>query len=151
MRFRANNIAVCSDIEKAFLNVRLHPDERKFTKFLWLTDVNNIDSPLKVYQFKSVLFGAVCSPFILNAVIKTHLDNNCDINTANQMKDNIYVDNVIDGVYSEADTVKYYSESTSLMNSCGFNLRAWSSNSPDLCELATRDNKYEPADEVSVL
>ncbi|XP_006825701.1 uncharacterized protein LOC102808861, partial [Saccoglossus kowalevskii] len=41
LRFRSNNIALTSDIEKAFLNVRLEEDERKFTKFLWLLDASD--------------------------------------------------------------------------------------------------------------
>ncbi|XP_060555869.1 uncharacterized protein LOC132716581 [Ruditapes philippinarum] len=80
LRFRYNKFAVCNDIEKAFLNVSLHQDDRDTTRFFWLSDPNDPDSSLQIYRFKSVLFGATCSPFILNAVIMKHLDlHQCNI------------------------------------------------------------------------
>ncbi|XP_053390638.1 uncharacterized protein LOC128553494 [Mercenaria mercenaria] len=73
VRFRFHKFAVVSDIEKAFLNVGLHEKDRDVTRFVWPSDPTNPDSPLKTYRFKSVLFGSVCSPFILNATILKHL------------------------------------------------------------------------------
>ena len=75
VRFRLYPIAFTSDIEKAFLNVRLDEGDRNYTKFLWLSDPDNPESDFSVYWFKVVLFGSVSSPFILNAVIKTHLES----------------------------------------------------------------------------
>ncbi|XP_006814244.1 uncharacterized protein LOC102804080, partial [Saccoglossus kowalevskii] len=151
LQFRSNNIALTSDIEKAFLNVRLEEDERKFTKFLWLLDASDPEGKFITLQFKTVLFGAVCSPFILNAVIKTHLDANNTLSTAKILKNNIYVDNVIDGVDTTENAIKYYKEANKLMTTSGFKLRAWSSNCEQLNELSKRDNLNEPAETVSVL
>ncbi|XP_006821839.1 uncharacterized protein LOC100377489 [Saccoglossus kowalevskii] len=50
LRFRANPIALTSDIEKAFLQIRLEPDERKFTKFLWLSNPRDIESEFVTYS-----------------------------------------------------------------------------------------------------
>ncbi|XP_070573730.1 uncharacterized protein [Ptychodera flava] len=151
LRFRANRVAFVSDIEKAFLNIRLEEDERQYTKFLWLSDIRDPESPFDVYQFKSVLFGAACSPFMLNAVIKTHLESNASIPTADDLKHNIYVDNVIDGAKSDEKAVSYYNDANHLMQSCGFKLRSWTSNSERLCELAKQDDIYEPSRDVPVL
>ncbi|XP_006825480.1 uncharacterized protein LOC102803144 [Saccoglossus kowalevskii] len=38
LRFRTHPIALVSDLEKAFLHVALHEEDREFTKFLWLSD-----------------------------------------------------------------------------------------------------------------
>ncbi|XP_070546926.1 uncharacterized protein [Ptychodera flava] len=119
LRFRVHDIALSSDIEKAFLNVRLDENDRKFTKFLWLSDPSDPESPFKVYRFKTVLFGAVCSPFILNAVVKTHLESNNNTPIAADLKDNIYVDNVISGVNNTTEATKYYTDANSLMKSAG--------------------------------
>ncbi|XP_070562368.1 uncharacterized protein [Ptychodera flava] len=151
LRFRANRVAFVSDIEKAFLNIRLEEDERQYTKFLWLSDIRDPESPFDVYQFKSVLFGAACSPFMLNAVIKTHLESNASIPIADDLKHNIYVDNVIDGAESDEKAVSYYNDANHLMQSCGFKLRSWTSNSERLCELAKQDDIYEPSRDVPVL
>ena len=92
IRFRLHPIALVSDIDKAFLNVQLEESDRDYTKFLWLTDTEDPDSEFKTYRFKAVLFGSVSSPFILNAVMKTHFEKNPDAITED-LKKNIYVDN----------------------------------------------------------
>ncbi|XP_070550046.1 uncharacterized protein [Ptychodera flava] len=143
LHFRANPITLTSDIEKAFLQIRLEPYERKFTKFLWLSDPNDIDSEFVTYQFKSVLFGVVCSPFILNAVIKTQMEADPENQTAADLKQDIYVDDVISGCPTESEAVQYYEEANKLMDSSGFNLRSWSSNSDAVRKLAEKDDKLK--------
>ena len=76
VRFRTHRYAATTDIEKAFLHIGLDENDRDATRFLWSSDVQNPDSPLITYRFKSVLFGATCSPFILSATILKHLENN---------------------------------------------------------------------------
>ena len=69
IRFRNGRYAVFSDIEKAFLHIQLDEKDRDVTRFLWLSDPSNLDSPLSTYRFKAVLFGCASSPFILNATL----------------------------------------------------------------------------------
>ncbi|XP_070537458.1 uncharacterized protein [Ptychodera flava] len=151
LRFRANPIALTSDIEKAFLQIRLEPYERKFKKFLWLSDPNYIDSEFVTYQFKSVLFGAVCIPFILNAVFKTQMETDPENQTAPDLKQDIYVDDVISGCSTESEAVQYYEEANKLMDSSGFNLRSWSSNSDVVRKLTEKDDKLKSTPCVGTL
>ncbi|VDI36661.1 Hypothetical predicted protein, partial [Mytilus galloprovincialis] len=76
MRFRAKKYATTSDLEKAFLQIQLDEKDRDATRFLWLSDPTNTSSPLITYRFKSVLFGATCSPFILSATLLKHFKEN---------------------------------------------------------------------------
>ena len=46
LRFRLNEFACASDIEKAFLMVQLREEDRNFTRFLWLEDPKNPNSKL---------------------------------------------------------------------------------------------------------
>ena len=69
IRFRNGRYAVSSDIEKAFLHIQLDEKDRDVTRFLWLSEPSNPDSPLCTYRFKAVLFGCTSSPFILNATL----------------------------------------------------------------------------------
>ncbi|XP_077996706.1 uncharacterized protein LOC144450013 [Glandiceps talaboti] len=151
LRFRLNNIAIVSDIEKAFLNVRLDQSDRDFTKFLWLSNPNDPESLFKVYRFKSVLFGAVCSPFILNAVVKTHLETHAEKWASNDLSENMYVDNVVTGTEDAQEARKYYTDANEIMQTGGFKLRSWSSNYNAIRSLAERDGKLEENTNVSVL
>ncbi|VDO25009.1 unnamed protein product [Haemonchus placei] len=78
VRFRIGDLAVASDIEKAFLQVRLQLKDRDATRFLWMKDVNQpvIRDNLITYPFNRVTFGLICSPFLLARTIKYHLKHN---------------------------------------------------------------------------
>lgn len=54
IRFRLNRIAMIADIEKAFLQISLQPNQRDITRFLWLKDVHspNVDREnIQEYRF----------------------------------------------------------------------------------------------------
>lgn len=74
LRFRTHRFAFSTDIEKAFLHVCLHERDRNFTRFLWLSNPHDPESPFSTYRFKVVLFGSASSPFMLNATLHHHLD-----------------------------------------------------------------------------
>ena len=68
-RFRLQRVAVTADIEKAFLQITLAPEHRDAARFFWLRNINQPDGPMDTYRFKSLLFGATSSPFVLHATI----------------------------------------------------------------------------------
>ncbi|XP_006813289.1 uncharacterized protein LOC102807951 [Saccoglossus kowalevskii] len=105
LRFRTHQIGLTSDIEKAFLNVNLADEDRQYTKFFWLQNADDPESDFEVYQFKSVLFGSTSSPFMLNAVIKTYLEEQSS-QIANDLKNNIYIDNVLTGTENQKEAIK---------------------------------------------
>ncbi|XP_074658424.1 uncharacterized protein LOC141911298 [Tubulanus polymorphus] len=147
---RTGHVALSSDIEKAFLMVKLDTRDREYTKFFWLCDPSDPDSDFIVYRFKSVLFGAACSPFILNAVVKLHLEQ-YDSPVASDLKAKIYLDNVITSVENESEALDYYRESVKIMSDGGFDLCEWTSNSTALRELAETNNTLNRNEEVSNL
>ena len=61
--------------------------DRKFLKFLW---INLNFQELLTFQFKVVLFGATCSPYLLQETLYTHLSQNTE---GNDFLDKFYVDN----------------------------------------------------------
>ncbi|XP_060561127.1 uncharacterized protein LOC132720910 [Ruditapes philippinarum] len=107
MRFRLHRFAVSTYIEKAFLHVQLDERDRDVTLFLWLSDSTNPDSNLVTYRFKSILFGATCSPFILQGTLMKHLDNNNNKWVSEILKNGLYVDNVISSFPDESTVIKY--------------------------------------------
>lgn len=150
IRFRLHRFGISTDIEKAFLHIRLHPDDRDFTRFFWLTDPTDTSSRLCVYRFKVVPFGATSSPFILNAVLQHHLKQYTSA-VSKDMLANLYVDNVITSRETEQEVMKYYRESRAIMSSANFNLRSWSSNSTELMNIASQDNTSDKSKSVNVL
>lgn len=124
VRFRMKKYAVTADIEKAFLHVGLHPSDRDVTRFLWLSDPSNPDSPFTTYRFKSVLFGATCSPFILNATLLKHVQQNRTSPAAQILERDLYVDNIVSSFDNEEQLTQYYEEARDLIFKAGMNLRS---------------------------
>ncbi|XP_022778386.1 uncharacterized protein LOC111319936 [Stylophora pistillata] len=106
LRFRSFPFGFSADIEKAFLHVGLNEDDRDLTRFLQLSNPQDPESDLQVYRFNPVLFGSTSCPFMLNATLHQHLSQNTTL-VAEDMKENIYVDNVISGCNQEQETVEY--------------------------------------------
>ena len=150
LRFRVPTFAFATDIEKAFLHVKLHKSDMDYTRFLWPSDIANPAGDLATYRFKVVPFGTTSSPFMLNAVIDLHLSK-YPSQVARDMKTNLYVDNLISGCNSEDEAIDYYQQSRCIMNVARFNLRSWSSNSSRLRSVIVQDNTNDPSTTVNVL
>ena len=70
IRFRRWQIALCSDVKSAFHALKLNAQDQDFCRFL----LRNPDGSLRHMHFHVLPFGLNCSPFLLNAVIKSHLE-----------------------------------------------------------------------------
>eukprot|EP00794_Sanderia_malayensis_P018333 gene18333-biopygen12280 len=74
MRFRMNLIALVGDIEKAFLNIEIHEEDRGCLRFLWLRDIHVSNPEVVTYRFNRVVFGCNSSPFLLSCVLRNHIN-----------------------------------------------------------------------------
>ena len=150
LRFRTFTYGLSTDIEKAFLHVGLDDSDRDFTRFFWLSNPKDPESEFQVYRFKTVLFGSTSSPFMLNATLHHHL-NQYNTPVAEDMKEYLYVDNIISGCDQELEALAYYKEARSIMNEAHFNLRSWSSNSSSLRDQAAKDGTTDTNGIVNIL
>ena len=109
LRFRLRKVGIVADIEKAFLQIGLQEKDRDATRFFWLKDINTpiLENNIQVYRFCRVPFGVISSPFLLASTIDYHLST-YQSDTAENIRNNIYVDNVITGVDSLADAEMMY-------------------------------------------
>lgn len=134
-RFRLNKIALVADIEKAFLQIGLQEDAKDVTRFFWLKDKNivKVENNIQTYRFCRVPFGIISSPFLLAATIDHHLKKT-DTYIAQNIRDNIYVDNLITGTQSVNQAKELYTVSKQLFKDASMNLRDWMSNSQEVLD-----------------
>ena len=128
----------------------LHKDNRDWTRFLWLSNPQDPNSEFIMYRFRIVPFGAVSSPFMLNASLHCHLAQH-RLPTAQNMLANFYVDNIVSGCPSESEAISYYNEARSIMKDAHLNLRSWASNSTLLMDQANGDKVTDTNNPVNVL
>ena len=130
LRFRTKRIGIIVDIEKAFLQVGLHQGDRDVTRFLWVKDINGkvTDVNIQTYRFSRLPFGIISGPFLLCATVEHHLDE-ANTGTAKQVKDDIYVDNIIKGTNSDEEALQLYKEAKEIFQDPSVNLCYWISSS----------------------
>ena len=122
--FRTNNFVLLADIKQAFLNIKLklEKDKNRFC-FLWIEKDKII-----AYRYTTIVFGLAASPFILNYVVKHHINQYPNDICSQVLHENLYVDNLI---YTHDDPnvlLKIYKTSHTRMKEGGFELRSWNSN-----------------------
>nr|XP_042908116.1 uncharacterized protein LOC122271313 [Parasteatoda tepidariorum] len=65
LRFRLHKIAICADIQRAYLEVGIAEQDREFLKFLWIKEKGpNLDLSnhnIQTLRYKRVTFGVKCS------------------------------------------------------------------------------------------
>ena len=140
LHLRQYPIVILADIEKAFLQVGIQEKDRDVTRFLWFKDPNNIGNiqrNLEIYRFCRIPFGIVCSPFLLSATIKFHL-NQYGTSLASYIRENIYVDNIMLGATSVKEAFEIYVESKKIFQEASMNLREWMSNSNEFLSLLSK-------------
>ncbi|XP_065180222.1 uncharacterized protein LOC135810660 [Sycon ciliatum] len=134
LRFRCHDVVMLADIEKAFLQLSIRPEDRDVTRFLWLKDVARptpTEDNLAVYCFCRMPFGVIASPFLLEATVRHHLRSHPSA-LSTMIADNIYVDNIIIGIDDHTDSTTVYRQSKDLFAKASMNLREWTSNSAEV-------------------
>ena len=149
--FRIHNYAISTDIEKAFLHVNLHKDDRDYSRFFWLKDVSNPNDEFDTYRFRAVLYIR-CSEFTIYFVCYT-----IPPFTATQhpfilcILCNLYVDNILSGCPSEDEIIQYNHNARATLSEAHFNLRAWVTNSLRLRAITQQEKTADSAIPSNVL
>jgi len=136
-RFRIFEFALSGDIQKAFLQIEVKKEDRDFMRFMWWSSVKekNYSQEVTSYRFKRVPFGFRSSPFILNQVIKTHLNTAREAHKeiVEAIEDNIYVDDLVVSVESKHQLHDMMKKIPSIFSEMSMCMHKWRSNLPMDC------------------
>lgn len=134
LKFRMHHIGITADIEKAFHQIMINPDDRDMLRLLWVDDVSSREPEVVQYQFCRLVFGITPSPAILQCVIQHHLSRykNSHAEIVKLLSDTLYVDDFPGGASNREEGFKVYCQAKEVMNRGGFNLRKWRTNDQDL-------------------
>ncbi|KAK0425562.1 hypothetical protein QR680_009259 [Steinernema hermaphroditum] len=148
LRFRTGTIAVISDVEKAFLQVKLQEKDRDATRFLWVKDAERPvnEENIVTYRYRTIPFGINASPFLLAATINHHLRKSGDSKFAEQIIENTYVDNVIYTCNSVSEGSEFYKAAKREFNELKMNLREFLSNDTDINGLLAEKDRAQNAE-----
>ena len=144
--FRTNEFVVLADIMKAFLQIRLSEEDDR-NRFCFFRKINGKYVP---YRYNTIIFGFVCSPFILNYIVQHHLNLNSHKEIASVIKDKFYVDNLIYTSNHFDALPRTVNEINEIMLSGGLPLREWTCNYRSVTS-SFKDEEVCNAVEVKVL
>ncbi|CAB3987087.1 Hypothetical predicted protein [Paramuricea clavata] len=115
------------DIQQAFLQVGLKPEDRDAFRFVF----ELIDGTEEQFRFTRIPFGAEASPFLLGATLQHHYDNQPQENhtdTLLTLTENTYVDNLMKTGDSVEELKEFKHEATTIMEEGKFPVHKWESN-----------------------
>ncbi|XP_068675732.1 uncharacterized protein [Montipora foliosa] len=130
-RFREEKIALMSDVEAMFHQVRVRPSDCDALRFLWWPD-GNLDSQPEEYQMRVHLFCGASSPSCANFALKKTAEENktdFDVQTVETVMRNFYVDDCLKSVPTDQEAINLADQLRKLLARGGFNLTKWLSNS----------------------
>ncbi|XP_021959688.1 uncharacterized protein LOC110855589 [Folsomia candida] len=148
LRFRRGQIGVTSDIRKAFLQIKVTPEDTNYLRFLWWEDWSK--KKLKIFRHLRVVFGVNCSPYLLGAVIEHHLKSVTTVEkaVAEQLWKSLYVDNCVSTVSSEGELEHFKSAATKIMEDAKMDLRMWEWSHQDNSITSVLGMKWNKADDT---
>ena len=86
-----------------------------------------------VYRYRKVFFAAKSSPFLLQAVLKQHLEGFISKSEmASQLLRNLYMDDPVNSMENTEKAREFWQEALRIFKDGGFNLRKFRSNDEDL-------------------
>ena len=131
LRFRRHPVALVADIQKAFLQIEVKPEDRDVHRFLW-----EKDEVVRIMRLSRVPFGNRASPFLLNATIKFHLKKFEPSVVVEELEENLYVDDWLSGANDNQEASNMIEEASAIMSQCSMNLTKWGSNKKTVLDQA---------------
>ena len=131
LKFRMHKTALCGDISKMYLAINLHPDDRRYLRFVWREEE---DEPLRFAQMTRITFGIADSSFQSTEVVKVHAQKFADQfpEAAKKVQEDRWVDDLITGTKSPAEAIVLMKQIQLFMKKGNFHFRKWMSNDAEV-------------------
>ena len=132
VRGRFHPVALAGGIRKAFLQVRIHAQDRDALRFHWLEAKD--PQRVRTYRFTRALFGLGPSPFLLGGVIQQHLNTCRDEHPkcVEEIERELYVDDILSGGPTTEEVKQKKATTTEIFAQATFHLHKWHSNVKEL-------------------
>ncbi|XP_047022485.1 uncharacterized protein LOC124631893 [Helicoverpa zea] len=139
MRWRTHRICITSDIIKMYRMVRVSDADTDYQRLVWRSSP---DEPIKHFKLLRLTFGTACAPYLAVKSLQTLAKEGQSIYpiAAQITMSDYYMDDLLSGCDTEEHAVEIYHEMNSLMNSGGFQLQKWSSNSEAVLQYIGKNN-----------
>ena len=112
----------------------MKPKERDYLRFLWYDDIEKETPKIMKYRFTRVIFGATCSQFLLNGIIKLHAEKYKEIDEefSKRILRYFYVDDLNSSVKTLEEGKEFSKKIKVRFSEANFMVRKWRTNDDKL-------------------
>ena len=143
LRFRQEPVALVSDIEGMFHQVRVEPTDRNALSFLWWPEGDLKKDP-KAYRMTVHLFGATSSPSCASFCLKktaSMFGRDYSARAVEAVKRNFYVDDCLVSVPTVKEAVSLVKELNEMLLRGGFRLTKWICNNQEVIDTVPEEER----------
>ena len=155
LRFRAHEIALTSDITKAFSQISVDTQDRDYLRFLWFDNIFSEQPTVVRNRFARMVFGVTSSPFGLNGTIRKHAKSyQFDEKFYQSVIQSFFVDDFVGGEQTINTTLELFKKLRLRFLEGHFWLRKWRTNNETLrsrIKEITQEKTYETNNEEKIL
>ena len=149
LRFRLGKFAFTSDIKQAFSQIKLYVMHLDFTRFFWFSNFYFGNRDNLIYRFTRILFGLICSPFLLTGTLKHHFKKFLQENIypkvfIEKLPRDLYVDDLLSSFNDANIAYEFYQAAKEILQRGGFHLCKWASNCKELQDKIMTDSSINP-------
>ena len=116
----------CCSIKKVFLQIAIDEDQRDFTRMIWYKNVFAQNPTVKISLFAGIVFGLTSSTFILNGMVRIHLQKYLRDEHIKEIIQkligDLYVDDVTSSSSKQIEGQQFYETAKSCLSSASFEL-----------------------------
>lgn len=143
LKFRTHNIVFTCDIRQMYLQILVQPSDQLFQLVLWREQPSD---PLSIFKLTRVTFGVNCSPFLaIRTLHQLAKDEGRPFPEAAQvLATETYIDDIVSGADTLDEAKKLQEDLIKLLKLGHFELRKWTSNSPELLQALPEDYRDTP-------
>lgn len=128
--FRLFPHVVSADLRKMFLSIFVHPEDRKYQRFLWR---ESQDQPIQCYEMVKVVFGSKPSPFLAQRVLaQLAMDSKDKFPNGSSEVEQFYMDDYLGSFLEPGTAVNIVQEMISMFKESGFTICKFATNSKEV-------------------
>lgn len=136
LRFRLYAVCFTADISKMYRQVLIKQSDRKYQHILWRTSPSE---PERIFELKTITYGLRSAPFLAVRTLRQLARDNPNSLGSKVLLEGFFVDDLLWSCETTAQAYELQDELMTLLKSGGFDLKKWSSNTPELLERMQSD------------
>ncbi|XP_065083404.1 uncharacterized protein LOC135705559 [Ochlerotatus camptorhynchus] len=133
LRFRIPRFVIVADLEKTYRQLLVYFIDRLLQRIVFRSSPSE---PLETYELLTITYGTASAPYLATRCLQQLASDGESTHpiAAKVLSKNFYIDDLLCGVASEEEGIELCRQLIDLLQSAGFKLHKWASNSPTILQ-----------------